>query len=66
MKEKKITLEELIETIDNGSRHLLLFDQNGVIILETIWQNYIPKRLLKYKVYYYNEEEYKIKVGIEK
>ena len=59
-----MTLQSVLDKITDGSRHILLYDLNGEIILKTIWHIDIPNVYKAKTVYSYQEAGCIVKVGI--
>lgn len=59
-------LSELINLIDNGSAHILLYEKNtGIILLKTIWYNLIPEEYLSRTITKIAVKDYELKVEID-
>lgn len=58
-------LKEVIDLIDNGSCHIMLYDQNGAILYNSIWNNYITKQELNRTVTKLTVQDYELKVELQ-
>jgi hypothetical protein len=61
-----MTVEELLEKIDNGACHILLINNdNGQVILKTIWHNDIEEQYLKMNVKHICVKDYELRLMVE-
>lgn len=60
-----MTVKELLDKIDNWSCHVMLVDNKGEALLETIWFNLIPNELINACILNIQVTDYKLKIEID-
>lgn len=58
-------LRDIIDKMENGEAHVLLYDTDGVVILSTIWYNTIPSKLLDREINHISVRDYEIRLEIQ-